>query len=80
MGEYRLLLFLALDELLQNLWYFEILTLESMGKPKMWNISKTDDHRTKRIKIWDSGYYSTHMEITFDAGFLECGLRSFGAL
>ncbi len=38
-----------------------LLTLESMGKPKMWNISKTADRRAKRTKIWDSGYYSTHM-------------------
>ena len=29
----------------------EILTLGSMGKPKMWNIPKTADHRAKR-KLW----------------------------
>ncbi len=36
---------------------FEILTLESMGKPKMCSISKTDDCRVNQTKIWDSGYY-----------------------
>ncbi len=46
----------------------------------MCNISKTADHRAKRTKIWDSGYYSAHMEDTFDARFLEFGLGSFGAL
>ncbi len=51
-----------------------------MGKPKMWNISKMADRRVKRTKIWDSWYYSTHMDITFDARFLEFGLGSFGAL
>ncbi len=31
-----LLPFLAIGQVLQKLWHFEILTLESMGKPKMW--------------------------------------------
>ena len=57
-----------------KLWHLEILTLESMGKPKMWNILKTADRRVKRMKIWDSGYYSAHMEVTVDAQFLEFGL------
>ena len=37
-----------------------------MGKPKMWNISKTTDRGVKRTEIWDSGYYSAHIEDTFD--------------
>ncbi len=59
MGECRLLLSLAIGQVLQNLWHFEILTLESMGKPKIWNISKTVDYKAKRIidrrakgKLW----------------------------
>ena len=48
-GECRLLLFLTTGQVLQNLWHFEILTLESLGKPKMWNISKTTDRIAKRI-------------------------------
>ncbi len=50
-----------------------------MGKPKIWNISKTADCRAKRIQIWDSGYYNAHIADTFDAQFLEFGLGSFGA-
>ena len=34
MVEYRLSLFLAIDQVLKILWHFEILTWESMGKPK----------------------------------------------
>ncbi len=64
MVEYKLLLFFAIGHVLQNLRHFEILTWKSMGKPKMWNISKTGDRRAKRTKIWDSGYYSAHMEVT----------------
>ncbi len=52
---------------LQNLWHFEIFTLESMGKPKIWNISKTDDCRAKRIidrkakgKLWYFEIFLTH--------------------
>ena len=64
---YWLLLFFAIGQVLQILWQFEVLTWESMGKPKMWTISKAADRRAKRTKIWDSGDYSTHMEVTFDA-------------
>ncbi len=32
------------------------------------------------MKIWDAGYYSADMEVTFDARFLEFGLGSIGAL
>ena len=32
--ECRLLLFLAIDQGLQNLWHFKILTMESIGKLK----------------------------------------------
>ncbi len=51
-----------------------------MAKPKMWSILKMGDRRAKRTKIWDSGYYSGHIEITFDAQFFEFGLGSFGAI
>ncbi len=37
-----------------------------MGKPKMWNISKTADRRAKRTKIWDSEYYSAY------GGYFSC--------
>ena len=50
-----------------------------MGKPKMWNISKTDEGRAKWAKILVSGQYSVHSDGTFHARFLEFGLRSFGA-
>ena len=43
------------------MWHFELLTWESIGKPKMWNISKTADRIVKRMKIWESGNYSAHM-------------------
>ncbi len=55
MGECRLLLFLAIGQVLQNLWHFEILTLESVGKPKMWNISNIADSRAKRAKFGTRG-------------------------
>ncbi len=58
---YKFMDILAICQKLQILWHFEILTWESMGKPKLWNISKTADRRAKRTKIWDSGYYSAHM-------------------
>ncbi len=67
MVESRLSLFLAIGQVLKILWHFEILTLESMGKPKMWNISKAANHRAKWNKIWVSGSYSAYMEGTFDA-------------
>ncbi len=59
--EYRLSLLLAIAQVLKNLWHFEILTWESMGKPKMLNISKMANRIAKRIKIWDSGYYNAYM-------------------
>ena len=67
MGECSLLLFLAIGQVLKKLWHFKILTLESMGKPKMWSVSKTADRRAKRTKLQ---YYSTHMEVNFGAWFL----------
>ena len=67
MVEYRLSLFLAISQVLKILCHFEILTWESMGKPKMWNISKTANPRAKWTKIWDSGSYSVYVEGTFDA-------------
>ena len=64
MVAYRLLLFLAIGQVLQNLCHFEILTLEPMGKPKMWNISKTADRRAKRSidhrarrKLWHFDFF-----------------------
>ncbi len=73
MGECRLLLFLAIGQVLQNLWHFEVLTLESKGKPKMWNISKTADCRAKWIidhrakgKLW-------HFEILLNTGTYAAG-------
>ena len=77
MGECRLLLFLAISSFTKPM-VLEILTLESMGKPKMWNISKTANRRTKRAKIWESGFLSTHMEVSFDVRFLEFDLGSLG--
>ena len=47
MLEYTLLLFLAIGQVLKYFWHFEILTWESMGQPKMWNILKTPDRRAK---------------------------------
>ncbi len=61
MVEYRLLLFLAIGQSFKHfvaLWNFN---MGVNGKPKMWNISKTDDRRAKRAKIWDSRSYSAHM-------------------
>ncbi len=42
------------------------------GKPKMWNISKTLDHRAK-LNVGTRGT-TVHIESTFDARFLEFGL------
>ena len=50
-----LLPFLAIGQFLKKFWHFEILTWESVWKPKMWNISKTVYRRAKRTKNWDSG-------------------------
>ncbi len=51
MGEYRLLHFLSICQLLNILWHFEVVTWQSMGSPKMWNISRTFNHRAKQTKI-----------------------------
>ena len=69
-GEYKVMDILAICQKLKILWHFEILTWESMGKPKMWNISKTANRRPKRTKMWDSGSYCEYMEGTFDTRFL----------
>ena len=58
--EYKVINVLAICQKLNFLWHFEILAWESKNH-KMCNILKTADHRVKRMKIWDSGYYSTHM-------------------
>ncbi len=49
--------FLAIVQILQNVWHFEILTWESMGKPKLWNISKTRwaDRRANKQKFGTRG-------------------------
>ena len=57
---YKVMNILAICQKLKILWHFEVLTWESMGEPKMWNISKTADRRAKLTKSWDSGYYSAH--------------------
>ncbi len=36
-----------------------------MGKPKMWNISKTENPSAKGTKIWYPGSYSAHIRILF---------------
>ncbi len=41
--------------------FMALFTLESMGKPKMWTILKTADHRVKQMEIWDSGYYIAYI-------------------
>ncbi len=60
---YRLLLFLANNQVVKILWHFEISTWESMGKPKMWNTSiwKMANRRVKQMKIWESWSYSAHL-------------------
>ncbi len=60
-GEYKVMDILAICQKLKIVWHFEIVTWESMGKPKVWNISKTANRRAKRTKMWDSWYYSAHM-------------------
>ena len=50
-----------------------------MGKPKMWNISKTADRTAKGTKRLVSGYYSAHSEGTFHARSLKFGLGPLGA-
>ena len=40
MVEHRLSFFLAIGQVLKRLWHFEILAWESMGKPKMWILSR----------------------------------------
>ena len=79
MVEYRLSLFLPIGQALKILWHLDILTLESMGKPKMWNILKRLIVE-QNGQIWDSGSCSPYMEGTFDAQFPEFGLGSFGAV
>ncbi len=79
-GRIQTITFLGNRPGFKKMWHFEILTWESMGKPKMWNISKKSNRRAKGTKKWDSMYYISHMEGTVDARFLEFGLGSFGAL
>ncbi len=55
----------AIVQLLNILWHFQILTWDSIGKPKMYHISKTTDPRTKRTKIWDSAFCSAHTRVLF---------------
>ena len=53
MGEYKVMDILAMCLKLHIFWHFEILTRESMGKPKMCKILKMADRRAKWTKIWD---------------------------
>ncbi len=57
-GGIQAITFLGNRPSLKASWHFETLTLESMGKANMWNISKMADHRAKQPKMWDSGSYS----------------------
>ena len=79
-GRIQAITFLGNRPSLKKCGTFETLTWESMGKPKIWYISKRDNRRAKRTNIWDSGSFSAYMEGTFDVRFLEFGLGSFGAL
>ncbi len=54
-GEYKVMDILAICQKFKILWHFEILTWESMGKPKMWNILKTADRGVKRMKFGTRG-------------------------
>ncbi len=75
MVEYRLSLFLAIGQVLKILWHFEILTWESMGKPKMWILSR------KGLIVERNGWkFGTRCTTALDARFLEFGLGSFSAL
>ncbi len=71
MGGCRLLLFLAIGQVLQNLWHFEILTLES--KRKLWNISKTVNSRAKWIKDCRAKGELWHFEIFLNTGRYAAG-------
>ncbi len=75
---FKLLIFLAISQVLKSLWHVEVLTWETMEKTKMWNISKTADSRAKQTKICYSGYNSAHMKVSSDARFL--GLGSFSTI
>ncbi len=73
MGKCRLLLILAIGQVLQILWYIEILTLESMGKPKLWNISKTGDCRAKLIIDRRAKEKLYHFEMFLNTGPYAAG-------
>ena len=60
-GGIQAITFLVINQVLQNLWHFELLTWESVGKPKMWNISKMAGRTASEEKIWDSGSYSVYV-------------------
>ncbi len=68
MGEYRMLLVLAISQVLQNLWHFEIFTWESMGNPNMCKILKTADRGAKRMKIWGLWSCEFHNNIDYFSG------------
>ena len=50
-GAIQAITFLGNRPSFKMLWHFEILTWDSMGKPKMWNISKTANGRANRRKF-----------------------------
>ena len=58
--EYRLLLFLAIGQVLKILWYFESLKWETMEKSSTYNILKRADQSVKQMNIWDSHSYVLH--------------------
>ncbi len=55
-GEYRLLLFLVIDQVLEMLWHFEILAWESSVQ-----YLENGDRSAKRVKMWDSQSNILHM-------------------
>ncbi len=54
--EYKVINVLMICQKLKILWHFEMLTWESMGNPKMFNILKAAVRRAKQMKIWVSWY------------------------
>ncbi len=60
-GRIQAITFLGNRPSFKKMWYFDILTWESMGKPKMWNITKTAYRRAKRTKLCDFGSYGAHV-------------------
>ena len=65
----------------KKMLHFEILTWESMGKPKMWNISERVDRLVERNRRkFGTRGTTVHMQGVFLARLLEFGLGLFDAL